>query len=96
MWQNIKGSKLIGRSEELSLFFNEIGQTVNFVFRCDQCGEAFARLDNLLRHSARHKHGKIFGCEICHKGFHRKVCSKPKTKKHFGAKKTIDVKQTFL
>merc|ERR1711936_1048885 len=40
--------------------------------RCDQCGEAFARLDNLLRHSARHKHGKIFGCEICHKGFHRK------------------------
>ena len=36
------------------------------LFRCDQCGEAFARLDNLLRHSARHKHGKIFGCEICH------------------------------
>ena len=96
MWQNIKGSKLIGRSEELSLFFNEIGQTVNFVFRCDQCGEAFARLDNLLRHSARHKHGKIFGCEICHKGFHRKVCSKPKKKNLFGAKKTIDVKQTFL
>ena len=53
-------------------------------------------MDNLLRHSARHKHGKIFGCEICHKGFHRKVCSKPKKKNLFGAKKTIDVKQTFL
>lgn len=87
MWQNIKGSKLIGRSEELFLFFEEIGQAVNFVFRCDQCGEAFARLDNLLRHSARHKHGKIFGCEICHKGFHRKVCSKPKKKALFWRKK---------
>ena len=88
MWQNIKGSKLIG----WFLFFEEIGQTVSFVSRCDQCGEAFARLDNLLRHSARHKHGKIFGCEICHKGFHRKVCSKPKKKAlFFGAKNTIDV-----
>ena len=41
--------------------------------RCDQCGESFARLDNLLRHSARHKHGKIFDCATCGKGFHRKV-----------------------
>ena len=45
----------------------------NKSFRCDQCGESFARLDNLLRHSARHKHGKIFDCATCGKGFHRKV-----------------------
>ena len=51
--------------------------------RCDQCGEAFARLDNLLRHSARHKHGKIFGCEICHKGFHRKVLNNAMISSHF-------------
>ena len=43
------------------------------IIRCDQCGESFARLDNLLRHSARHKHGKIFDCATCGKGFHRKV-----------------------
>ena len=47
--------------------------TLIVVFRCDQCGESFARLDNLLRHSARHKHGKIFDCSTCGKGFHRKV-----------------------
>lgn len=40
--------------------------------RCEQCGESFARLDNLLRHSARHKHGKIFDCPLCGNGFHRK------------------------
>ena len=44
-----------------------------YCVRCDQCGESFARLDNLLRHSARHKHGKIFDCATCGKGFHRKV-----------------------
>ncbi len=45
----------------------------SYLHRCEQCGESFARLDNLLRHSARHKHGKIFDCGSCGKGFHRKV-----------------------
>ena len=68
MLPSTKDWKPTGKSLNINLSY----QIINLL-RCDQCGESFARLDNLLRHSARHKHGKIFDCTTCGKGFHRKV-----------------------